>query len=44
MLIPYQTVPLWQLEEDKNKPKAPTSFDLPSRELAVEKYLEPKAR
>lgn len=45
IVMPYQTIPVQQLEkEDKNKPKAPVSFDLPCRELAVEKYLEPKAR
>jgi len=42
---PYQTIPAARLEEEgKNKPKAPVSFDLPCRELAVEKYPEPKAR
>lgn len=41
----YQTIPVQQLEEeDKNKPRAPVSFDLPCRELVVENYLEPRAR
>lgn len=45
IVMPYQTIPVQQLEEeDKNKPKAPLSFDPPCRELAVEKYHEPKAR
>lgn len=43
--MPYQTIPVQQSqEEDQNKPRALPSFDLPFRELAVEKHLEPKAR
>lgn len=35
IVIPYQTIPVQQLEEeDKNKPRAPMSFDLPCREFS----------